>query len=197
MKPIVIKYGLVMFLGFLGFFLVMHALSLVEHYNLRIFNGVIHLGVMTLAIQRYQKVQPAEFSNYMGGVATGVLTSAVGVTLFCIFQLIYLAANAGFMQYLQENVPYIGEYLTPFTAALSIFMEGLAVSVIGSYIITRIIYAANERRVNASTNENPTSTNSAPIPSSYTRPDPPKHARMYAGISAAKASSNAERARLN
>jgi hypothetical protein len=118
----------------------------------------------------------------MGGVATGVLTSMVGVTLFCIFQVIYLAINASFMEYLRVSVPYIGEYLNPFTAALTIFMEGLAVSVIGSYIITRIIYAANESTVNGRPDGHPSTLNDA---------------QARAGISAAKASSNAERASLN
>ena len=182
MKRSVIRYGLVMFLGLLGFFLIMHVLNLSQHYNLRIFNGVIHLGIIWLAIHRYRKIEPVEFNNYMGGVAVGVLTSAVGITLFCLFQVVYLAINKSFMSQLQENVPYIGEYLTPFTAAWTIFVEGLAVSVIGSYIITRIVDAVKTDVSRPDTNSS--SNSNADV-------------NVRAGITAARASSNAERASLN
>ena len=148
MKRIVIRYGILMFLGFTGFFLVMHALNLSQHYHLRILNGVIHLTCITLAIRAYHKLD-ADDTNYMSDVAVGVITSMIGVIPFALFQLIHLAINTEFMQYLRETVPYVGHYLTPFTASLTIFMEALAVSVIGSYIITRVIDASMPKHVSA------------------------------------------------
>lgn len=145
-KRIVIRNGILMFLGFTGFFLIMHALNLSQHYDLRIFNGVIHLALITVAIRQYLKLHKEDI-NYMATVAIGMATSMIGVTAFAIFQLIHLSINTSFMIYLQENVPYVGEYLTPFTAALTIFMEGLAISLIGSYVITRLIEGMSNRAV--------------------------------------------------
>ncbi|HLF63577.1 MAG TPA: hypothetical protein VI603_07485 [Saprospiraceae bacterium] len=168
MKRIVIRYGILMFLGFTGFFLIMHALNLSQHYHLRILNGIIHFTFITMAIKEYLRIEPSE-SNYMSGVAVGVITSMIGVVPFAIFQLIHLAINTEFMQTLRENVPYVGEYLTPFTAALTIFMEALAVSVIGSYIVTRIIDASMRKNVEVKVQEGASSSSSissaSPIPS--------------------------------
>ncbi|MBK7874116.1 MAG: hypothetical protein IPJ74_27445 [Saprospiraceae bacterium] len=68
----------------------------------------------------------------------GCLPSVVGVIGFTIFMLLYLIGDANFMQTLRETNP-LGEYLTPITASLFILMEGIVISLIGSYIITRII----------------------------------------------------------
>ena len=140
MKKIALRYGALMFAGFLLYFLLMKALHLSDNYNFRIFNGVIHISLIFMAIRQYRSDRPDEF-NYLSGAASGVVTSVVGVLPFAIFQLIYLSIDNSFMSYLQQNVASIGQYLTPFTAALIILMEGLAVSVIASYIVMRVVDA--------------------------------------------------------
>lgn len=161
MKRIIIQYGVLMFFGFTGFFILMHVLNLSHHYHLRILNGIIHLGCMTLAIRKYHKLD-ADDTNYMSDVSVGIMTSMVGVIPFAIFQLIHLAINTEFMQFLRENVPYVGQYLTPFTASLTILIEAIAISVIGSYIITRIIGAS--QKPEEMEKEEKTGKPSAPVP---------------------------------
>lgn len=140
MIKIAFRYGPFMFAGFLLYFFIMKALNLSEQYNFRIFNGVIHLALIFLAIRKYRQEFPGDF-NVLSGTAAGIVTSMVGVIPFAIFQLIYLNLDTAFMQYLQGNVSMIGEYLTPYTAALIVLMEGFAVSFVGSYIIVRILFA--------------------------------------------------------
>lgn len=146
MKRIVILYGLLMFTGLVSFFLIMHVLNLSHHYNLRLFNGVIHMTFIALAIRDYHRLD-RDRTTYMNDVAAGVLTSTVGVFLFCVFQFFFLSINTNFMAELRGQLPDVAEYLNPFTAVLTIFMEGIAASVIGSYILTRIIEAAMARRM--------------------------------------------------
>ena len=143
---IVIRNGLVMFACLVIFFLIMHVLNLSKLYHFRIFNGVIHIIFMTSSIRAFLKHQSEDY-NYLSGVGIGIVTSMIGIVLFCIFQLVFLALNPEFMTSLQENVPYIGEHLTPFTAALSIFMEAVAISLIGSYVIMRILEKSMEKEL--------------------------------------------------
>lgn len=138
MRSIAFRYGLMMFAGFTVFFLLMHVMSLSQHYYLRAFNGIIHLSFIFLAIKAFQKESPPGTFNYLSGVAMGMFASVIGVVGFTIFMLLFLIGNPGFMLDLKESLP-IGEYLNPVTASLMITMEGIAVSVISSYIITRVI----------------------------------------------------------
>ena len=48
------------------------------------------------------------------------------------------AFNPNFLATIQASMP-IGEYLTPVTASLFILVEGIAISVIGAYIVTRVV----------------------------------------------------------
>jgi hypothetical protein len=135
-----------MFACLVIFFLIMHVLNLSKLHHLRIFNGVIHVIFMTSSIRAFLKHQSEDY-NYLSGVAIGMVTSMIGIILFCIFQLVFLALSPEFMATLQDNIPYVGEYLTPFTAALSIFMEAVAISLIGSYVIMRILEKSMEKEL--------------------------------------------------
>ncbi len=138
MKNIAIKYGLLMFAGFLIFFLTMRGIGLKEVYELRGFNGIIHLGLIFLAIREYRRRREASAGNYLSGVALGMFTSVIGVFLFTIFMGFYLGYDTTFMQNIKQDFP-IGKYLTPFTTTLFITTEGIAIGLIGSYILTRLV----------------------------------------------------------
>lgn len=140
MRNIALRYGAIMFVGFTLFFLVMHAFSLSDKYYFRIFNAVIHVAVIAVAMRKYKNLYPDEF-NYLSGVGVGMFTSAVGVIPFAIFQLIFLATHPDFVETLRQNVETVGQYLTPFTASLIVLVEGLAASIIISYIVMRIVEA--------------------------------------------------------
>lgn len=138
MRRIALKYGLWMFLGFIAFFLIMHLFGLSQNYNLRIFNGVIHLSLIYLAIRDYYQEYGQNIKGYLSGVATGMYASAVGVIGFSIFMVLFLAFSPAFMQVIKETMP-IGKYLNPVTASIFVIVEGTAISLIGSYILTRVI----------------------------------------------------------
>jgi len=142
MKKIALKYSLKMFAGFAALFAVVHLLGLSHHYYLRVFNGLIHLTIIYLAIREYQREVPGMSRNYLAGVILGMYTSMVAVTLFSFCMWVFLSLNVSqaFFSQLQANAPF-PEFFTPFTASLVIFAEGLGVSLVGSYLITRIIGA--------------------------------------------------------
>lgn len=138
MKKIALTYGFWMLLGFIALFLFMHLLGLSENYYLRVLNGGIHISLIYLAIRQFRSQQPQTSSNYVSGTAMGMYASMLGVVGFTIFMFLYLTFNVGFMETLKTNMP-IAEYLNPFTASLFIFVEGVVISLIGSYIVTRVI----------------------------------------------------------
>lgn len=138
MKKLAIRFGLWMFAGFVTFFLVIHVLSLSNNYNLRVLNGIIHLGIIYLSIKAFRSKYPDTVSNYVSGTAMGIYASAIGVLGFAIFMILFLYFDSGFLQELREAMP-MGDYLTPITASLFILMESIAVSLIGSYILTRVV----------------------------------------------------------
>lgn len=138
MKKIAIKYGLLLLASFIGLFLLMHEVIEIQNYNLRILNGFAHIGLLYLAIRRYRRENPDTVNNYVSGVIAGMYASIIAVLPFTIFVMFYLIGDTAFMTYIQQTIP-IGKYFNPFTASLFVFTEGIAVSLIGSYIAVRII----------------------------------------------------------
>lgn len=138
MHVISIKMGLWMLAGFISFFLLMFAVGMGYRTELHLFNGVIQLFCLYWAIRAYYTQNPENRVRYMAGVAQGMWASAIGIGGFTIFMTIFIAMNPEFLDTLRQN-SQMGEYLTPFTASLFILVEGLMVSLIGSYILTRIL----------------------------------------------------------
>ncbi len=138
MQRIAIKYGSIMAAGFILYFLVMQALGFGGNYYFRIFNAIIHLSLITLAIKAFKDEYPDKF-NYLSGVSAGIVTSLIGVVPFAIFMLVFLYLTPDFMDGIRSEAENIGGYLTPFTASLIVLLEGMAVSILASYIIMRIV----------------------------------------------------------
>ena len=106
--------------------------------ELRVFNGIIHLFCLYRAINAYYELHPENIHNSMLGVAQGMAASVIGVVGFTVFMTIFLALNPTLMAVIRQN-SQMGASLHPFTASLFILAEGLVVSLIGSYILTRVV----------------------------------------------------------
>ncbi len=141
MKKIALKYGLWMLAGFIGFFSLMNLFGLATNPGWRIFNGFIHLAVIYLAIRQYRREVPESIDNYLSGVAMGMYTSMIGVVGFVLFMVFFFIFNPEFLEAIQRNteIGQLGDYLTPITASIFILAEGIAVSLIGSYIVMRVV----------------------------------------------------------
>ncbi len=138
MRTIALKYGLAMFGCFSLYFLIMQALELSDNYYFRVFNVLIHVVVISFAISKYKRQFPADF-NYMSGVTVGVLTSLAGVIPFAVFIFVFLHKSPDLMEALVARSDSLAPYMNPTTAALVVLLEGVAVSLVGSYIIMRVV----------------------------------------------------------
>jgi hypothetical protein len=139
MYTIAIKTGLAMLAGFICFFLPMTFLGLGDRSELRVFNGVIHVYFMYQAIKTYRELYPADKNNYILCAAQGIMTSLIGILGFTFFMIVYLSFNPSVMDSIQAANPTISFYLNPFSASLFILTEGVIVSLVGSYMITRVL----------------------------------------------------------
>ncbi|MBC7777979.1 MAG: hypothetical protein H7246_21285 [Phycisphaerae bacterium] len=144
MKQIAFRYGLWMFFSLTGFFLLMHILHLSENFYLRIFNGAIHLGVLWIALRAWTRGHHEGTSDITAGVGVGMFTSFIGVVPFAFFMAIFLNFNPEFLASIQRQTS-MGVYLNPITSCFFIVVEAIVMSLIGSYIMLRILNSKRER----------------------------------------------------
>ena len=138
MEKIAFKYGILMFLALVVLFAFVHLIGLSQNYNLRVLNGFVHLTFLYLSIKAYRTSNPESLNNYVSGVAIGMLMTVVAVVLFALAMMLYFHIDEPFFLTLKENFPYPDSF-TPFTASLVIVVEAIAISLIGAYIVTRVI----------------------------------------------------------
>ncbi|MBK9016764.1 MAG: hypothetical protein IPM82_23290 [Saprospiraceae bacterium] len=140
MQNLAIKYGLVMFGSFIAFFLLAYLFGIAQYHEFRLLNGVIHMTILYLLIRAYRRAFPETLDNYVSGVAVGMVASTIGVLAFTVFVFLFLESAPTLLAQLRERSP-MPELLTPFNAAVYISVEGIVVSLIGGYIITRVVDA--------------------------------------------------------
>jgi hypothetical protein len=136
MRALSIQFGLLMLIGFIAIFYVIYMLGYAQHTELRVLNAFVHLSCMYLAIRAYYKAHPENVQNYMLGVAQGMEASVIGVVGYAVFIAIFMKVDPRLMNLITRNSP-MAIYLNPYTITLGILTEGLMVSLIGSYILTR------------------------------------------------------------
>lgn len=138
MQGISIKYGLLMLAGFIALYLVIYVMGYAHRSEFRILNGFIHLYFIYKAIQAYYKLHPENIGNYMMGVMQGMGASLIGVGGYTAFVTIFLALDPTLMNLIRQNSK-MAAYLNPYSISLYTMVEGLVVSLIGAYILTRVV----------------------------------------------------------
>ncbi len=131
-------YGILLFLGFVIYFYIMKSTELYTEFNLRIFNVVIHALLIYLAIRSFYKAHQDTKITYLDGAFAGIRPGLVGVFLFGLFQVIYLHVDTELMNAINDNA-MAGTFLNPFTAASVVIFEGVAVTLVLSYILMRVV----------------------------------------------------------
>jgi hypothetical protein len=148
MKRIALHYGLYFFACLVAIFLLSYLAGLADNYELRVVNGLLHIVILYYGIRQLRTDQPDTHQNYVSGVAQGIYVGSVGTLLFAIFLVLFLAYTPNLVASLQETTP-LGPALTPITAGVFILMEGVAVSLIASYMVTRYVDARIEQKAGA------------------------------------------------
>ena len=137
MRAISNQFGFLMLAGFIAIFYIIYMLGYAQYTELRVLNAVVHLSCMYLAIKAYYKTDRENVENYMLGVAQGMEASVIGVVGYALFIVIFMKIDPRLMNLIKQN-SHMAIYLNPYTVTLAILAEGLMVSLIGSYLMTRI-----------------------------------------------------------
>lgn len=148
MKSIALKYGSYFFVGLVAIFMVSYFTGVAANYQLRLVNGLLHPIILYYGIKQLRIEQPNTHQNYVSGVAQGIYVGAVGTLLFSIFMIVFLSFDPALMAELQAAIGW-GDFLTPIMAGVFVFMEGVAVSLIGSYLLTRYVDMRLEQKAGA------------------------------------------------
>ena len=127
-----------MLAGFIAIFLVVYTMGFAQYTELRFLNIFVHISCMYVAIRTFYKKDIEDIDNYLLGVAQGIEASVIGVVGYAIFVAIFLQFDPRLMDLIKQN-SNMAIYLNPYTVTLDILAEGLMVSLIGSYILTRIL----------------------------------------------------------
>ncbi|GAA5039806.1 hypothetical protein GCM10011506_39490 [Marivirga lumbricoides] len=116
--------GLFIFIGLLIFFFIMSLLGLVHNLELRALNLFIMAGGVYFSIKNIKR-RNKDF-DYLKGMGTGFLAAISSSLAFALFNILFLTVvNPDFMTEVIAEEPF-GSYLTPFTVAIVILMEGVA-----------------------------------------------------------------------
>jgi hypothetical protein len=135
-----VKYGIILFIALASFFGVMWMAGQADKTWLRIFNGVIHLSILYLAISVYRRENPRTLGNYLSGVGVGMSMSLIGSLLFAFFIAGIVALDENLSQAIYQDIPYAFNTL-PLSSGLFVMMEGIVAGLIGSYIMVRVVNA--------------------------------------------------------
>jgi hypothetical protein len=88
-NTIYLKYGVLMAIVLIGYFVLIRLVGMHENYWLRILNGgIVSYGIYA-AIKKQKSIEKDSF-QYFYGFATGILTGVVATFIFVAFMGIYL-----------------------------------------------------------------------------------------------------------
>lgn len=138
MRHLVIRYSIYLFTGFSAIFLVAYLFGIAEHHWLRALNGLVHITMLYWLVKQYRQAHPESVNNYLSGTSIGLIASTIGVSAFAAFVYVFLKLDRGFFNEIQAQVP-MPEFFTPLSAIAQIGAEGVAVGLIVSYIMVRVV----------------------------------------------------------
>ncbi len=134
-KTVPRKYGLILFVVFTAFFLIMRFAGLGHIYWLRSLNIIILLVGILGAIRSYKANSDANvFEDFFDFFKIAMRTALIGIGLFAIALALYLdLIDKAFMAELQEMESF-GGLISPVSVSFLIFFEGMGSAFLCSYV---------------------------------------------------------------
>jgi hypothetical protein len=127
------SYGLGIAAALIVYFLLMRAIGLAHHVELRLLNLAI-LGVgIYFALRKFKATHEGQL-NYFRGLVTGVTTAAIGSMAFALFLFIYMKVDGGMMQAVIEQ-DRMGRYLNAYIAAFVVALEGVFSGLLMTFVL--------------------------------------------------------------
>lgn len=134
--------GVLTAIAMIAYFLIMKSLGYGHIVELRLFNFVLLFGGIAWTMREHARATEEHY-NYFNTLGKGCSMVIIAVGLFSIFIFGYLEYDTH-MLYLLKQTSLMGNFLTPYTAAVCIFGEGASSGFIVAYIL--LSYMKNQRQ---------------------------------------------------
>ncbi|MFT6843910.1 MAG: hypothetical protein ACJAUV_000077 [Flavobacteriales bacterium] len=129
-KTSLLKYGILIAASLTAYFLILNSIGLSEKIELRLFNFLIIMAGIIMAIRSVKANEPS--FDYLRGFGVGLYVTIIATIPFAVFMFFFLELNEPFMLNLIENAPF-GQFLSPWASAAVVFFEGLSSGIIITY----------------------------------------------------------------
>jgi hypothetical protein len=134
-EKIGLKAGLISCVSLITYFIIMKYFNFMSNAIAWTFNFII-LWVGIIFACRYYRSKTQLNVEYLPGLILGGITTAVTVIPFVLFIYIYFSQiDSALLQLLKNNILFMGERITPVTAAISTMIEGICSGVIISFMV--------------------------------------------------------------
>lgn len=127
------NYGLRIAGGLIAYFIIMNAIGLGHHVELRLLNLFVLTAGVWAALKKFKQTH-SEHLNYFRGLITGVATAGFGSLVFGLFLFIYLKIDTGMMEAIVQNEA-MGRYLNPYITAFIIVLEGFFSGLLVTFVL--------------------------------------------------------------
>lgn len=132
-----LSYGLRIALGLIMYFLVMYLIGLGHHVELRLFNLLILVAGVYLALKKFRETHDDQL-NYFRALVTGVSTAATGALLFAAFLFLFMTLDEGLMASIRENEP-MGRFMNPYIASSIVAIEGFFSGFLVTFVLINFV----------------------------------------------------------
>src|ERR1700740_946034 len=95
--------GVLVFSGFMAYFLIMRSIGLHEVFTLRYVNALFLIAGISLAVLSYKKNMKGVI-NYKKGLQMGAFITLMAVVPFTFFIYLYLNIDDGFLSLIEKDV---------------------------------------------------------------------------------------------
>ena len=129
------KAGLLTFASFIIYFMIMRSMNLVHIMEFRALNFFILFGGILAGFRSYKSLTKKKM-EYLEGLRLGAAISTISVIPFALVVGSYfLIVDPLLLQQLKDNAPIMGAYITPFTVAATIMLEGMISGLVISFAL--------------------------------------------------------------
>lgn len=134
-------YGTLITIALILYFFIIYAAGFIYVTELRVINLLIQVAGIYLAIKQYRRTHEGHI-NYLRAMSIGVGTSFIASSTFVLFLFIYLYLDPNLMSTIKTNAP-LGEYLDPYIASFSVWLEGIFSGFMATFIIVNYVNTDN------------------------------------------------------
>jgi hypothetical protein len=127
------NYGIKIAAGLIGFFLLMWAIGLGHHVELRLLNLFILTAGIFFGLKKFKETHH-DHLNYFRALITGVSMGAIGSFFFAIFLFIWMMVDTEMMEAVKQNEA-MGRFLNPYIASFMVVLEGVFSGLLVTFIL--------------------------------------------------------------